>query len=196
MGRWGAGQNRQALRSGSQLVYGFFSALWLPFTEYATVIGHSRKRQEPNMQTDFSRTVQMGMNYCKTWPMQPELAMLFPDNRLIRLTQLLKHWMPAAAVISCCVQLQYSGMAQFWLAVSWALLLLTLPVQALFLLGQRAATPLPPHLNGWYKQIRQQMQQAGVDTPQPAQRPVFQDLAVVLRSAYQQLDRAFVNQLI
>ncbi len=148
------------------------------------------------MQTDFSRTVQMGINYSKTWPLQPELALLFPENRLIRLTLLLKHWMPAAAAVSFCVQLQYSGLSQFWLAASWGLLLLTLPVQALFLLGQRAATPLPPHLHGWYKQIRQQMQQAGVNTPQPSQQPVFQDLAVMLRSAYQQLDRTFVNQLI
>lgn len=149
------------------------------------------------MHTDFSGTVQLGVNYSKTWPMQPELASLFPENRLIRFTLMLKQWMPAAAVLSFCVQLQYSGMSHFWLAASWALLLLSLPIQALFLLGQRARTPLPPQLQGWYQQIRQHMQQAGLPTPQPAQaKPVFHDLAIVLRSAYQQLDRAFVKQLI
>lgn len=149
------------------------------------------------MQTDFSSTVRQGIAYSKVWPLQPELAGVLPENRVIRLSVLLQQLMPPAAVLCFCVQLQYGGLAQFGVAFSWSVFLLSLPVQAWFWLGYRARTPLPPALQGWYQHIRQQMQEAGVSAPAlKAQKPVFFDLAQLLNSAYRQLDKAFVRQLI
>jgi len=149
------------------------------------------------MQTDFRSTVRQGIQYSKMWPQQPELAGLLPENRLIRLTALLQQVMPAAAVLCFCVQLQFGGLSQFGVAFSWSLFLLSLPIQAWYWLGYRARTPLPPALQRWYQQIRFQLQEAGVTAPAlTAHKPLFFDLAALLESAYRQLDKAFVRQLI
>jgi uncharacterized membrane protein YfbV (UPF0208 family) len=144
------------------------------------------------MRTDVSSTLQMGVHYSKTWPLLQELNGLFPENRMIRLTLLLKMWMPPLAVLSVCVQLQYFGSSYMWTAVSCGLFLLALPLQGYYWLGLRAQSPLSPATTRWYEDIRNQMQQAGVQVPQAATgKPSYADLARVLDSAFRQLDKAF-----
>lgn len=144
------------------------------------------------MRTDVSNTLQVGVQYSQTWPLLQELNGMFPENRVIRLTLLLKMWMPPLAVLSVCVQLQYFGMSYLWSALACGLFLLTLPLQGYFWLGVRSQSQLPPAVSSWYQDIRAQMLKAGVQVPQTATgQPCYADLANVLQSALRQLDKAF-----
>ena len=146
------------------------------------------------MRTDVGHTLQLGVVYSQTWPKLQELNLMFPENRVIRLTLLLKMWMPPLAVLSVCVQLQYFGSSYLWSALACGLFMLALPLQGYFWLGVRSQSQLPPAISHWYQDIRAQMQQAGVQVPQAATgKPCYSDLANVLQSALRQLDKAFFH---
>ncbi len=147
------------------------------------------------MNTAIRTTLQTGVLYSKTWPVQLELGAVFPENRMIRLTLLLKQWMPPLAVLSVTVQLQYFGWQYLWTALACGLFLLALPLQCYYWLGLRAQSALPPSLHRWYQEVRQQMQQAGVQTPKAgAGKPRYLDLADTLQAAFRQLDKTFFRQ--
>ncbi|MEN3158386.1 terminus macrodomain insulation protein YfbV [Alkalimonas sp. NCh-2] len=141
--------------------------------------------------------IRTGMHYSKVWPMQPELNGVFPENRMIRLTQWAQRVLPGIAVLNAVLQYQWHGASQLPLLIAMSLLLLSIPLQGWYWLGVRSRKRLPPAVRQWYQQIMQQMQLQGVavvPAPQaPEQTLRYYDLGQLLQQAYRQLDKAFIR---
>ncbi len=137
----------------------------------------------------FGKTLTHGSDYSSVWPSQPELAPIFPEQRVIYLLNWGKRIIPALIVLSGCLQLQWGNAAHWPTFIASCLFALSLPVQGYYWLGRRADTQLPPSLSRWYFDINQKMNCAP-----SVNRPSYFDLATTLRKAFEQLDRVFLFQ--
>ncbi len=137
----------------------------------------------------FGKILTQGADYSAVWPLEPELANLFPEQRIIYLLNLSKRIIPALVVISGCLQVQWGYPANWPTFIAISLFALSLPVQGYYWLGRRAETLLPSSLSRWYFDINQKMNCAP-----SANRPSYFDLAKTLRKAFEQLDRVFLFQ--
>lgn len=146
------------------------------------------------MQYPLYTTVRAGREYGKQWPAKAELNSLFIENKVILLTSVAGRFLPILALVCAVLQYAYLGHAFLPQIFTMTLFLATLPLQGWYWLGVRSATPLPPSIASWYQQIRQKMQQQGVNLAPVKQPGCYKDLAILLQQAYQQLDRAFVKQ--
>ncbi len=146
------------------------------------------------MQYPLYATVRAGREYSKQWPEQAELNSVFVESKVILLTSVTARVMPLSALCCAILQFWYLGMAFLPQILAMFLLLVSLPLQGWYWLGVRAATPLPPAIAAWYQQIRQQMQQQGIELAAIKPPGCYRDLALLLRKAYQQLDKAFVRE--
>ncbi|MBZ9613560.1 DUF412 domain-containing protein [Rheinheimera sp. MA13] len=140
------------------------------------------------------KTLIAGREYSKQWPATAELNSLFAENKIILMTKLAWRYLPLLSLVCAAIQLDYFGLAHMPQILAMMLFLISIPLQGWYWLGMRSATPLPPTIASWCKQIRQKMQQQGLAVA-PAQQPDrYKDLALVLQQAYQQLDKTFVKQ--
>lgn len=131
-----------------------------------------------------------GQDYMRTWPMRNELAVLMPENRVIQLTQKAQLWVPLFAVLTVSMPIGLGLPSAIPPAVATALLMLSLPLQGLYWLGKRSQSPLPPGLRSWYGELHQSMVEQGCQqVPKRSSRPKFEDLAVVLKRAFETLER-------
>lgn len=135
----------------------------------------------------FGKTLELGADYAVAWPLQPELAAIFPEQRLIPLLKTSQKIIPALIVISTCLQLQWGNPLHWPTLFASFMFAVSLPMQGYFWLGRRAETNLPPSLSRWYREINNRMNCSIVTS-----RPNYFDLAKTLRKAYEQLDRAFI----
>ena len=142
-----------------------------------------------------THTLQQGSAYLAVWPKERQLAALFPEYRITIATRLALRTIPALMVLSILVQFQL-GDPRYWPGVvSSVLFLASLPLQGLFWLGKRAATPLTPSLVTWYQQLYQKMAEAGVAVSEPVARPRYFELGEALNLAFKQLDKSFIRDL-
>ncbi|WP_215398617.1 terminus macrodomain insulation protein YfbV [Rheinheimera oceanensis] len=146
------------------------------------------------MQYPLYTTLRAGREYSKLWPARAELNSLFIENKVILLTSVTGRYLPGLALLCAAVQYGYLGSAFLPQILAMMLFLVSLPLQGWYWLGVRAETKLPPSIASWYQQIRQQMQQHGVELAPVSQPGRYKDLAVLLKKAYQQLDKTFVRQ--
>lgn len=150
-------------------------------------------KSQPTGQSGWWRLLQCGQYYMKTWPVEKRLAPLFPENRVVRATQFAIRGMPPLAVFTLTWQIALGG--QLGPAVATALFACSLPLQALWWLGRRSVTPLPPSLLAWCQDIRHKLQEAGVALAPIEGQATYQTLAEVLKRACQQLDKTFLDDL-
>ncbi len=136
---------------------------------------------------------QLGQHYMKTWPNEKRLATVFPENRITAATRFAIRFMPPVALFTLTWQIALGG--QLGPAVATALLACSLPVQGLWWLGKRSVTPLPPTLLRWFHEVRDKLQQAGQALTPIEGKPTYQALADVLRRAFRQLDKTFLDDL-
>jgi len=68
-------------------------------------------------------------------------------------------------------------------------------MQGLWWLGKRAGTPLPPALLQWFNEVRSKLEEAGQAIAPVEGKPTYQALADVLKRAFRQLDRTFLDDL-
>jgi uncharacterized membrane protein YfbV (UPF0208 family) len=136
-----------------------------------------------------------GQEYMHIWPMQKQLYALFPECRIIAATKFGMKVMPAVAVIVVAMQLQYLGMDVLAQSITMGIFFLSLPVQGILWLGHRSEQVLPPQINSWYKDIYAKMQQQGCQLQHQSTKPTFKELAVLLRTAFKELDKAFTKNL-
>lgn len=134
-----------------------------------------------------------GRHYAKTWPMESRLAAVFVENRVIKITRFAVRFMPPLAVFTLCWQIALGG--QLGPAVATALFALSMPVQALWWLGKRSVTPLPPTTLNWFYEVRAKLQDAGQALAPVEGKPDYQALADVLKRAFRQLDKTFLDDL-
>lgn len=136
---------------------------------------------------------QLGQHYMKTWPVDKCLTPVFPENRIIGATRFAVRYMPPLAVLTLAWQMAWGG--QMSPAVATALFACTLPMQGLWWLGKRSVTPLPPPLLHWFHEVRAKLLDTGQMMASVTGKPTYQSLAEVLRCAFGQLDRTFLNDL-
>nr|WP_175540441.1 terminus macrodomain insulation protein YfbV [Pantoea sp. Ae16] len=136
---------------------------------------------------------QRGQHYMKTWPADKRLAPVFPENRVVTATRFAIRFMPPLAVFTLTWQIALGG--QLGPAIATALFACSLPMQGLWWLGKRAGTPLPPALLQWFNEVRSKLEEAGQAIAPVEGKPTYQALADVLKRAFRQLDRTFLDDL-
>lgn len=136
---------------------------------------------------------QRGQHYMKTWPADKRLAPVFPENRVVTATRFAIRFMPPLAIFTLTWQIALGG--QLGPAIATALFACSLPMQGLWWLGKRSVTPLPPTLLHWFHEVRARLEEAGQAIAPVDGKPTYQALADVLKRAFKQLDRTFLDDL-
>ncbi len=136
---------------------------------------------------------QHGQRYMKTWPADKRLAPVFPENRVVNATRFAIRFMPPLAIFTLTWQIAMGG--QLGPAIATALFACSLPMQGLWWLGKRSVTPLPPTLLQWFHEVRTKLEEAGQAIAPVDGKPTYQALADVLKRAFKQLDRTFLDDL-
>ncbi|WP_163937105.1 terminus macrodomain insulation protein YfbV [Paraferrimonas sp. SM1919] len=137
----------------------------------------------------------MGQKYLKIWPMIKPLASLFPEYRVIRATNFGLKFAPIVAVVSVSSQLLFNPFSSVELAVTIGLFFISLPLQGLYWLGQRAQAPLPLSLMDWCSELRQTLKAAGYAAPRMENGGKYLDLAQILNTAFGKLDEDYWREL-
>lgn len=135
-----------------------------------------------------------GQTYMDLWPMNKQLAAVFPEARVISGTKFSARWMPPAAVLCSLVMLQGNGVGYLPQALALAGLFLSLPIQGLFWLGFRSNQTLPPAIRAWYQEIRRKMREHGCEVVAYRGQPRYKELAILLKKAFHELDQSFTRQ--
>jgi uncharacterized membrane protein YfbV (UPF0208 family) len=135
-----------------------------------------------------------GQKYMDTWPMRKELNMLFPEQRIIKATRFGVKVMPAIAAISVLTQMAFNNYDAMPQAVIMALFAISMPVQGMWWLGNRANTQLPPSLAGWYREMYQKIVESGFALEPMKARPRYKELAHILNRAFSQLDKSALER--
>ncbi|MBA2816596.1 terminus macrodomain insulation protein YfbV [Candidatus Pantoea persica] len=143
--------------------------------------------------TGWFRIFQNGQHYMKTWPNDKRLAPIFPENRVTHITRFAIRFMPPLAIFMLSWQIALGG--QLGPAVATALFACSLPMQGLWWLGKRSVTPLPPILLHWFHEVRARQEEAGQAIAPVEGKPTYQALADLLKRAFRQLDRTFLDDL-
>ncbi|MQL46565.1 DUF412 family protein [Photorhabdus khanii] len=147
----------------------------------------------PPASSGWIRKMRLGQQYMKTWPIEKQLAPMFPENRIIKATRFGIRLMPPLAIFTLTWQIALGG--QLGPAVATALFACSLPMQGLWWLGKRASTPLPATLLKWFHEIRDKFAEAGIAMVPVRQTPTYQSLAELLKLAFKQLDRSFLDDI-
>lgn len=135
-----------------------------------------------------------GQKYMDTWPMRKELNVLFPEQRIIKATRFGIKVMPAIAAISVLTQMVFNNYQSMPQAVIIALFAISMPIQGMWWLGNRANTQLPPSLAGWYRELHQKIVESGFALEPMKSRPRYKELAQILNRAFRQLDKAALER--
>ncbi|WP_070962975.1 terminus macrodomain insulation protein YfbV [Vibrio sonorensis] len=135
-----------------------------------------------------------GQKYMNVWPMRKELNPLFPEQRIIKATRFGIKVMPAIAAISVLTQMAFDNYDAMPQAAIMALFALSLPVQGMWWLGNRANTQLPPALAGWYRELHQKIVESGFALEPVKAQPRYKELAQILNRAFRQLDKTALER--
>lgn len=107
--------------------------------------------------------IKLGQKYCKLWPEKTELARYFSDYRAVQSARFVCRYFPALSLFTVIMQLYFasgffSGNGNINNAINalpqalvYGIFLLSIPVQALVMLGVKADKILPPPLASWYR---------------------------------------------
>lgn len=148
---------------------------------------------KPDSRISWLQLLQRGQHYMKTWPAEKRLAPVFPENRVAQSTRFGIRIMPPLAVFTLTWQIALGG--QLGPAIAIALFACSLPLQGLWWLGRRSVTPLPPTLAQWFHEIRHKLLESGQALAPLEEAPTYQTLADVLKRAFNQLDKTFLDDL-
>ncbi|VAY02432.1 hypothetical protein ARADI_0541 [Arsenophonus endosymbiont of Aleurodicus dispersus] len=141
----------------------------------------------PDTTQYFLQKLKLGLEYAKTFPLEKCLRPMFPEHQVIITSRFAIRYMPIVAVFALTWQLALGG--QLGPAVAIAFFACSLPLQGLWWLGKRSVTPLPSVLLGWFYEIREKFNQAGIDITPVKGTPTYQALAELLNRAFKQLNR-------
>ncbi|MFW8590018.1 terminus macrodomain insulation protein YfbV [Glaciecola sp. 2405UD65-10] len=136
-----------------------------------------------------------GQEYMRLWPMKKQLYALFPECRIIAATKLAIKIMPPIAVLVVAMQIHFLGNQVLPQALTMGAFFISLPLQGMLWLGHRAEQELPPAILSWYKEIYAKMATHGCELREQRSKPRFKELAVLLRTAFKDLDKAFTKNL-
>ena len=135
-----------------------------------------------------------GHEYMQVWPVKKELYAIFPECRVIAATRFAMKVMPGLGVISAAALLNVYGVEFLPQALAIAAFFLSLPLQGLLWLGHRSNQTLPPGMRQWYQEIHQKMVMQGCRLQAAKTRPRYKELARLLKTAFEELDKVFTKQ--
>jgi uncharacterized membrane protein YfbV (UPF0208 family) len=138
--------------------------------------------------------VKDGQQYMQTWPMQHQLYGMFPECRVISATKFSIKVMPALAVLTVVALINLQGYDKLPQALATGVFFLSLPLQGLMWLGHRSNQSLPPALKSWYLDIHHKMQIQGCALQSAKANPDYKELARLLKTAFDELDKAFTKR--
>lgn len=142
----------------------------------------------------FGTMVRDGQEYMKMWPKQKQLYTLFPDGRIAAATEFSLKFMPPVAVVAAASLINVHGTAYAPQAIAIAAFFLSLPLQGLLWLGHRSKQTLPPAIRSWYREIHTRMREQGCELQSARARPQYKELAGLLKTAFDELDKVFTRQ--
>ncbi|HBO24031.1 MULTISPECIES: terminus macrodomain insulation protein YfbV [unclassified Providencia] len=146
-----------------------------------------------NTPPGFFKKFRLGNRYLKTFPMEKKLAPIFPEIRINKAVRFGIRFMPPLAIFTLAWQIALGG--QLGPAIATALFACSLPMQGLWWLGKKAATPLPATLLSWFYEIREKFVEAGIAMGPIEHQPDYMALADLLKRAFKQLDRSFLEDI-
>jgi uncharacterized membrane protein YfbV (UPF0208 family) len=135
-----------------------------------------------------------GQQYMDMWPMRKELTPLFPEQRIIKATKFGVKVMPAIAAISVLTQMAFDNSQALPQAIIVALFAVSMPLQGMWWLGNRANTKLPPALASWYRELHQKIVESGFALEPLKHAPRYKELAKMLNRAFRQLDKTSLER--
>lgn len=143
--------------------------------------------------------INLGQKYINFWPEKAELARYFTEYRAVQSARFVCRTFPALALFIFTMQLYFSS--GFFLgsgsinnvfdalpqALVYGLFFLSIPVQALVILGVKADKFLPPSLASWYRSGLEKAKEQGSQnnlTDLAIAKPRYIDLARLLQLTY------------
>ncbi|WP_018981911.1 terminus macrodomain insulation protein YfbV [Salinimonas chungwhensis] len=135
-----------------------------------------------------------GQHYMSTWPVKKELFPHFAECRVISATRFAIAVMPPVAVVCSAMLINSQGTEYLPQTLAMGAFFLSLPLQGLLWLGHRSNQALPPALKSWYYEIHGKLQQEGCDVHSRQSEPKYRELAALLKSAFDQLDKVFTRR--
>jgi uncharacterized membrane protein YfbV (UPF0208 family) len=143
--------------------------------------------------------IKLGQKYINFWPERAELSRYFSEYTEVQSARFVCRYFPALALFIFILQLYFSS--GFFLgsgsmnnilnalpqAMMFGLLLLSIPVQALVVLGVKADKFLPPSLASWYRNGIEKAKEKGSDNKfknLTIYKPRYIDLAQLLQLTY------------
>lgn len=143
--------------------------------------------------------IKLGQRYIKLWPERAELAQYFADYRAVQSARFVCRYFPALALFTFIMQLYFAsgyltGSANINSAINalpqalvYGLFLLSIPVQALVVLGVKADKFLPPSLASWYRTGLEKAKEQGSQSSLAdltVSKPRYIDLAKLLQLTF------------
>ncbi|GAK18071.1 LOW QUALITY PROTEIN: hypothetical protein JCM19053_3791 [Vibrio sp. JCM 19053] len=135
-----------------------------------------------------------GQNYMEIWPVRKELSAIFPEQRIIKATRFGIKVMPAVAAISVLTQMAFNNYHALPQSIVVALFAISLPLQAIWWLGARSNTKLPPSLASWYRELHQKNCGNRFCIRACQSSPRYKELAIILNRAFRQLDKSSLER--
>lgn len=131
--------------------------------------------------------IKLGQKYMKLWPNRPELANYFAEYKTVQFARIVCAVFPALAVISAILPLYFGIAISPSQIVFYFVFILSMPVQALVMLGVKADKFLSPSLATWYKEGVAKVNEQGGDIKLSVHKPKYYDLAQLLNITYSSL---------
>jgi len=128
--------------------------------------------------------IKLGRKYMNLWPQRIELANYFSDYRTVQVGRFTCRYLPGLAAFIFIMQLYFGSIAVLPQAVVYSLFILSIPVQALVILGVKADKFLPPGLASWYKEGVAKINEGGGHIKLLVNKPRYLDLAKLLNITY------------
>ena len=143
--------------------------------------------------------IKLGQRYCKLWPEKAELAKYFADYSAVQSARFVCRYFPALALFTFIMQLYFasgyftgSGSVNNAInavpqALVYGLFILSIPVQALVVLGVKADKFLPPSLASWYRSGIEKVKKQGNHSKfneLSLSKPKYIDLAQLLQLTF------------
>jgi uncharacterized membrane protein YfbV (UPF0208 family) len=131
--------------------------------------------------------IKLGRRYIKLWPERTELGEYFKAYQAVKIGRFACNYLPGVAVFVFVIQLYFGSLDILPQALVYALFILSMPIQALVMLGLKADKYLPPGLANWYKEGVAKFNQNGGSIKLSEHKPRYIDLAQLLNITYKSM---------
>lgn len=128
--------------------------------------------------------IKLGQKYLNLWPNKNELIHYFSEYRTVKVARFVCRVFPFLAVLVLVLQLYVGSLSYLPQALMYFVFILSMPIQALVMLGVKADKYLPPSLADWYRQGVAKINQQGGSINLSVNKPRYFELAYLLNLTY------------